>query len=142
MRGNYSYLSSIFCNPKMKCDVLLSGTMPPNPAELLSSPQMKELLDRLSDRYDYIICDTPPVGIVTDAAALSQFCDGVILVVRQRTTSRDQVWTAKRNLDAVQANIIGTVLSGYDMSRDTQMSNAYYGGYYRYGYPHSSGKRN
>ena len=125
----------IFCNPKLKCDVLLSGATPPNPAELLSSPQMKELLDRLSAKYDYIICDTPPVNIVTDAVALSQFCDGVLLVVRHKFTTRDQVWAAKRNLDAVQANIIGTILSRYDLSNDTKVASSYYGGYYYYGYP-------
>ena len=131
----------IFCNPKLKCDVLLTGAMPPNPAELLSSPQMEGLLNRLSDKYDYIICDTPPVSVVTDAAALSQFCDGVILVVRQKTATRDQVWAAKRNLDAVQANIIGTILTCYDSSNDTQGVNSYYGGYYRYGYPTDRRKR-
>lgn len=125
----------IFCNPKLKCDVLLSGAQPPNPAELLSSPQMKDMLDRLSEKYDYIICDTPPVNVVTDAVALSQFCDGVILVVRQKSTAKDHVWAAKRNLDAVQANIIGTILSCYDMSDDTKFMNSYYGGYYYYGYP-------
>lgn len=119
--------------PKMNCDVILAGTTPPNPVELLSSPQMKDLLEMLSKQYDYIICDTPPVSIVTDAAALSQFCDGVILVVRQKTSTRDQVWAAKRNLEAVQANIIGTILSCYDLSEDTQASSPYYGGYYRYG---------
>ena len=131
----------IFCNPKLKCDVLLTGATPPNPAELLSSPQMKELLDRLGDKYDYIICDTPPVNLVTDAVALSQFCDGVILVVRQKTATKDQVWAAKRNLDAVQANIIGTILTCYDSSNDTQGVNSYYGGYYRYGYPSDRRKR-
>lgn len=123
----------IFRHPKMNCDVLLAGTTPPNPAELLSSPQMKQMLDRLSEQYDYIICDTPPVSVVTDAAALSRFCDGVILVVRQKVSTRDQVWAAKRNLDAVQANVIGTILSCYDMSNDTSAASPYYGGYYRYG---------
>lgn len=131
----------IFCNPKLKCDVLLAGTTPPNPAELLSSLQMKNLLDRLSKKYDYIICDTPPVGVVTDAAVLSQFCDGIILVVRQKSTTRDQVWAAKRNLDAVQANIVGTVMSCYDMSSDSQVGNAYYGGYYPYGHLSERRKR-
>ena len=131
----------IFCNPKLKCDVLLTGATPPNPAELLSSPQMEALLDRLSDKYDYIICDTPPVSVVTDAAALSQFCDGVILVVRQKTATRAQVWAAKRKLDAVQANIIGTILTCYDASNDTQGAYSYYGGYYRYGYPSDRRKR-
>lgn len=125
----------VFTHAKMKCDVLLAGATPPNPVELLSSNQMKALLDQLSERYDYIICDAPPVSVVTDAAALSRFCDGVILVVRQKAATRDQVWQAKRNLDAVQANILGTILSCYDMTADTQAVNPYYGGYYRYGYP-------
>ena len=123
----------------MNCDILLAGTIPPNPAELLSSPQMAALLQQLSERYDYIICDTPPVSVVTDAAALSRFCDGVILVVRQKFSTRDQVMAAKRNLDAVQANIIGTILSCYDMSSDTQGSGTYYKSYYHYG--QSSGQK-
>ena len=120
-------------HPKLKCDVLLSGATPPNPVELLSSGQMQKLLDHFSKRYDYIICDTPPISIVTDAAALSRFCDGVILVVRQKLSTREQVRAAKRSLDAVQANVIGTILSCYDLSSDTHVVNPYYGGYYSYG---------
>lgn len=141
LTGTATLEECIFKYPKMNCDVLLSGTTPPNPVELLSSPQMKELLDRLSEKYDYIICDTPPVSIVTDAAALSQFCDGVILVVRHNTSTRDQVQAAKQNLDAVQANIIGTILSCYDRLDDTQAVKSYYGGRYHYGYSESRRKR-
>lgn len=133
LTGTSTLSECVFRYPKMNCDVLLSGTTPPNPAELLSSPQMEKLLDRLSQSYDYIICDTPPVSLVTDAAALSRFCDGVILVVRQKNVTRDQVWAAKRNLDAVQANVIGTILTCYDMTDDTRAVSSYYGGYYRYG---------
>lgn len=141
LTGNATLEECVFTQQKMKCDVLLAGTTPPNPVELLSSPQMEQLLNQLSERYDYIICDAPPVSVVTDAAALSRFCDGVILVVRQKTSTRDQVWQAKRNLDAVQANIIGTILSCYDISNDTQAVNPYYGGYYHYGYPGRKAKR-
>lgn len=141
LAGTVALEKCIFHYPKMNCDVLLAGTVPPNPVELLSSPQMKALLDKLSDSYDYIICDTPPVSVVTDAAALSQFCDGVILAVRQNVSTRDQVWTAKRNLEAVQANILGTILSCYDMSEDTQVVNPYYSGYYRYGHNTDRKKR-
>ena len=133
LTGEASPEKCICRHPKTKCDVLLAGAIPPNPVELLSSPQMKELLDQLAEQYDYIICDTPPASVVTDAAALSQYCDGVILVVRQELSTRDQVRSAKRNLDAVQANILGTVLSGYDMSCDTQALSSYYGDYYHYG---------
>lgn len=130
LSGKATLEECIFRHPKINCDILFAGVTPPNPVELLSSAQMKKLLDNLSEYYDYIICDTPPVSLVTDAAVLSQFCDGVILVVRQKTSTKSQVWAAKRNLDAVQANIIGTILSCYDMSSDTQAVSPYYGGYY------------
>lgn len=123
----------IFTHPKMNCDFIMAGAVPPNPAELLGSERMEKLLDELSQRYDYVICDTPPVGLVTDAAALSRFCDGVILVVRQNLSTKEQVRTAKRNLEAVQANIIGTILSCYDLSKDTKDSKGTYAGYYNYG---------
>lgn len=135
LAGTATLEACLFSHEKMKCDVLLAGATPPNPAELLSSAQMEQLLNELGARYDYIICDAPPVSVVTDAAALSRFCDGVILVVRQKYSTRDQVWQAKRNLDAVQANILGTILSCYDMAHDTQAMGSYYGGYYSYGYP-------
>lgn len=134
LTGKTTREECIFKHAKINCDVLLAGTNPPNPAELLSSPQMEELLKDLSSHYDYIICDTPPVSVVTDAAALSRFCDGVILVIRQKFSTREQVWMAKRNLDAVEANIIGTILSCYDMSDNAQSSKMYYRGYYQYGY--------
>ena len=134
LTGNSTPKECIFKHPKINCDVLLAGATPPNPAELLSSPQMEELLKQLSNQYDYIICDTPPVSVVTDAAAMCRFCDGVILVVRQKYSTKEQVWMAKRNLDAVEANIIGTILSCYDMSDDVQSAKMYYRGYYQYGY--------
>ena len=118
LTGKSTLAECAFKHPKMKCDILLAGAIPPNPVELLSSSQMKVLLDRMSNYYDYIICDTPPVSVVTDAAALSRFCDGVLLVVRQNYSTREQVWAAKRNLDAVQANVMGTILSCYNATND------------------------
>lgn len=133
LTGTASLSECIFKYPKMNCDVLLAGVRAPNPVELLSSLQMNELLERLSEKYDYIICDTPPVSVVTDAAALSRFCDAVILVVRQKTTTRDQVRAAKRNLDAVQANLIGTIMSFYNKANDASATSSYYDEYYNYG---------
>lgn len=133
LAGTAALNECIFKYPKMNCDVLLAGIKAPNPVELLSSPQMNELLERLSDHYDYIICDTPPVSVVTDAAALSRFCDGVILVVRQKTSTRDQVHAAKRNLDAVQANLIGSIMTFYNKTNDPSAMHPYYDEYYNYG---------
>ncbi len=55
-------------------DVITSGPIPPNPSELIMGESMQELLERLKEKYDYIILDTPPVGLVTDAVELSQYC--------------------------------------------------------------------
>ena len=103
--------------------VLTSGKIPPNPAEMLSSKSMGELLDTLKDSFDYIILDTPPVLAVTDSQILSTKADGTILVVRAEKTKKDSVKNSINLLKQVNANIIGTVLNGVDMSRDK---------YYRY----------
>lgn len=133
LSGELQLEECILSHPKLRCDIILAGATPPNPVELLSSDKMEQLLDQLSDQYDYIICDTPPVGVVTDAVALSRFCDGIILVVRQNMTTKEQVWRAKQNLETVQANVIGTILSCYDISKDTKDTASRYEGYYGYG---------
>ena len=134
LAGEHQLDECILSHPKLRCDIILAGTIPPNPVELLSSDKMQELLDQLSEQYDYIICDTPPVGVVTDAVALSRFCDGIIMVVRQNMSTKEQVWKAKRTLETVQANVIGTILSCYDISKDTKDAAGSYEGYYGYGY--------
>ena len=123
---------NIFSHQKLKFDFIPAGSLPPNPTELLASPMMNDLLKALEAGYDYIIMDTPPVGVVTDAAALSRYCNGVILVIVQRFSTKDQVHVAKANLDSVQAKIIGTILSPYNLEEDGRENGKYY--YYHYNY--------
>lgn len=113
--------------------VLLSDAIPPNPAELLGSEQMKNLIDTLTQSYDYIIFDTPPVSVVTDAAVLSQYADGVILVIRQNHATFEEVELAKKNLDTVHARILGAVLNDFD----TKSADRESGYYYSYNYDYS-----
>lgn len=106
--------------------VLTSGPMPPNPAELLGSKRMSELLHFLSDHYDLIILDIPPVNTVTDAQVISSKVDGVIMVIPQGIANKDAVLRACALLRHVDANIIGAI-----MNRVTaKESGGYYGGYY------------
>jgi len=112
--------------------VLTSGAVPPNPAAILGSSLMKDLLEMVSDQFDYVIMDTAPVSAVTDAAVLSQFADGILMVVRQKLVTFEQARQAKKNLDAVNANILGVVLNGFDIRHIDKKS-----GYY-YSYYHSS----
>lgn len=106
-------------------DILTAGKIPPNPSEMLGSQAMSSLLDELSNVYDVIILDSPPVLAVTDAQILSTKSDGVVLVVRAEKTKRDTVLAAKGVLDKVNANILGTVLNGGDKNKDNY--------YYYYG---------
>ena len=114
--------------------VMIADAIPPNPAELLGSARMKAVIDEMDRHYDYIIFDTPPVSVVTDAAVLSQYTDGVILVIRQNHSTFDQVALAKKNLDAVGANRLGAVLNDFDTKNADKES----GYYYSYNYDYSS----
>lgn len=91
--------------------VLPSGTIPPNPSELLGSHAMNELIDGLKDRFDVVLLDTPPVLPVTDAAVAAARADGVLMIVRYGKTSRDSVSRAFTSLQAVDARVLGTVLN-------------------------------
>lgn len=114
-------------------DVLIGGVTPPNPAELISSNAMDELLNRVLETYDYVICDAPPVGLVTDAAVLSTLCDGVIFVIRQGFAKKNMVQGAIHKLLTVKAKIIGIVMNQYDMSDASAKDYSYYGHYGKYG---------
>lgn len=99
-------------------DILTSGKIPPNPAEMLSSKSMESLIEELRERYDIVILDTPPVRAVTDAQILSTRVDGTILVVRSEVTKRDSVIECKSLLDKVNANIIGSIFYAADNSKN------------------------
>ncbi|MGZ9583870.1 CpsD/CapB family tyrosine-protein kinase [Paenibacillus marinisediminis] len=91
--------------------ILPSGPVPPNPAEILASPRLNELLQEWKQEYDLIIFDTPPAHILTDALILSTAVDGVVLVVRAGKVKRGLVQKTKLNLEMVKANILGVVLN-------------------------------
>ncbi|WP_375499416.1 polysaccharide biosynthesis tyrosine autokinase [uncultured Jatrophihabitans sp.] len=107
--------------------VLPSGTLPPNPAELLGSPRMRELLTTLSARFDVVLIDSPPLLPVTDPALLAAGADGAIVVFRHGRTRRSQLVNALEQLESVDARVIGTVLNMRPTSRSDRRG---YGHYY------------
>ena len=98
-------------------NIITSGPIPPNPAEILSSNRMQSLLENLKKDYDYILLDTPPVGQVTDAAILAGIADGTIMVCACSQTRIDMAKRAKKALETVGSNILGTVLTKFDIGR-------------------------
>ena len=118
-------------------DILLSGDIPPNPSELLSSPRMERLLAAVRGKYDIIILDTPPVNMVIDAVVLAPLTDGVLFVVRSNHSERGAVIHAVEQMEYAKAKILGFVLNGVDLEStsygyDRHRYRRY--GYGRYGY--------
>ena len=110
--------------------VLTSGPVPPNPAELLGSEEMRKLLAKLSERFAHIIIDSPPAISFTDASILSTMVDGVVLVVHGSRSSRAVVRRAKQQLLDVGANIFGIVLNNVRLESQDYYYSGYYSNYY------------
>jgi capsular exopolysaccharide synthesis family protein len=106
---------------------LPTGSLPAQPAALLDSPAMQELLARLPSYYDRIVIDSPPINIVTDAALLSQHADGVLVIARSGVTATQALSFAMEQLRHVRAPVLGAVLNDVDFARD-----AAYDGNYRF----------
>lgn len=113
-----------------RIDMISTGTVPPNPAELLSSTRLPDLLELVEPRYDTILIDTPPVNVVADVLVLARHVDGVLLVARGGKTERGAIRFALEQLATVRAPVLGTLLNDYDHRR----ASAYGGEYYRYHY--------
>jgi capsular exopolysaccharide synthesis family protein len=113
--------------------ILPAGTPPPNPAELLASPHMKQVLDQLQEQYDHIVIDTPPTLSVTDAVVLSQRADAIVLVIRSGQTTKQALRRSRDILVQVNAKVSGVLLNAVDLSSpDYYYYYEYQGKYARY----------
>jgi len=106
-------------------DVITSGPIPPNPAELIISESMGELLEDLKTKYDYIILDTPPIGLVSDALELAEYCDAILYVVRQNMTKKSMLNLVNAKHKAGELTNISIIVNSFE-------NKAKYG--YTYGY--------
>lgn len=97
-------------------DLLSAGVFPPNPADLLGSPRMRALLEEMRTRYDAVVIDAPPVGLVTDAAVLGASADATILVARAGITEKEALQSAANQLHHVRARVGGVILNDFRSS--------------------------
>lgn len=126
--AGFAELDDVIQHCKNGLDVITSGQIPPNPSELLVSPRMEKALLKLSEKYDYVIIDAPPVNIVSDAVSMSKFVTGVAVVVKEDFTTHDALKKALSNLEFANAKILGFILN------DVMASRGYYSKYYKYRY--------
>ncbi len=114
--------------------ILPSGELPPNPSELLGSRRMEVLLEALSEKFDYIVVDLPPVNIVSDALAISKLITGMVVVIREDYTEKKELENCFRQLKLSNVNVLGCVMNE---SKNGKGSYGKYRKYYRY-YKYSS----
>jgi tyrosine-protein kinase len=111
-------------------DVIVAGAIPPNPAELMESRKMGDLVDQLTGMYDLVVIDTPPVSVVSDAMPLVPLVSGVVVVSWMGRTTRDAAIHLRRELESLNAPTLGVVVNRVKAGTD-----GYYGyPYYGYGY--------
>ncbi|MGA9637277.1 polysaccharide biosynthesis tyrosine autokinase [Flavobacterium sp.] len=108
-------------------DIVLSGSIPPNPSELILSERMGELMAELKSKYDYIIMDTPPVGLVSDVIELSQYADVTLYIVRQNYSKKEMITMLNNRVKREELQNTSIILNGFE-------NKAKYGSAYGYGY--------
>jgi succinoglycan biosynthesis transport protein ExoP len=114
-------------------DVLVCGPIPPNPAELLHTAAFKHIVEQLSERYERVIFDSPPVGAVTDPVVLGTHLDGAVVVLKAQRTTKDAATQAMRTLKDANVHIFGAVLNDVDLN-SKRYGSGYYAYYRKYGY--------
>lgn len=107
--------------------VIASGSIPPNPAEVLGSEMMSEFIKEISQHFDYIIIDTPPINVVSDALPVIRESDGVVMVVRSNSSTHPELQKALDSLKFIDAKILGFVVNYESENRSKH-------GYYKYNY--------
>jgi len=114
-------------------DLIFAGIFPPNPVELLGSKRFKQLLEEEQNNYDYILIDTPPVGVVIDGAVVAANCDGAVIVISSGTISYRFVQQVKQQIEKSGCHVLGMVLNNVRRLNGAYKKK-YYGNYKGYGY--------
>lgn len=136
-RGSCNYLAgdsdlaSLIQTALPNLYVLPAGPLPPNPAELLGSQRMRQMVETLTQNFDYVVIDSPPVASFADGLILSSLVEGVIIVVKAGITSREMAQRTKANLQAVGARVLGVVVNHIKLQpHDYYYYSTYYSRYY------------
>ncbi len=110
--GGFSTVEKAVVSINPNFSVLPSGITPPNPSELLASRDFETLLEKLKDSFDFIIIDTAPVGIVSDALTVGKISDGILLVVKEKSTTYSDFERVVDALKLAEITLLGVLLNG------------------------------
>lgn len=133
LSGN-AELSDVICDTSIDNLMILPvGQVPPNPTSLIQNDNFKSMIETVRGLYDYVIIDTPPLGLVIDAAILAHHSDASLLVVKAGADKRRTVTKLKEQLEQSGSVFLGVILNKYDIHLDKYGSYGSYGGYGSYG---------
>ncbi|MGN1317368.1 MAG: polysaccharide biosynthesis tyrosine autokinase [Lachnospirales bacterium] len=137
LSGMSSFDETVNKDVSQNLDVITSGPMPPNPSQMLTSEVMTKLLKKVEGMYDYVLIDSTPVNIVSDALILSKQAAGVILVTRHGITTFEQIDKVLQSIEFVGANILGAIVNSVSYE-NSKKGYSYYRYKYRYSYSYSN----
>ncbi|MCO4590729.1 capsular polysaccharide biosynthesis protein CpsD [Streptococcus infantarius subsp. infantarius] len=133
LSGN-AELSDVICDTTVdNLMVIPAGQVPPNPTSLIQNDNFKSMIETVRGLYDYVIIDTPPLGLVIDAAILAHHSDASLLVVKAGADKRRTITKLKEQLEQSGSVFLGVILNKYDIHLDKYGSYGSYGGYGSYG---------
>lgn len=133
LSGN-AELSDVICDTSIdNLMIIPAGQVPPNPTSLIQNDNFKAMIETVRGLYDYVIIDTPPLGLVIDAAILAHHSDASLLVVKAGADKRRTVTKLKEQLEQSDSVFLGVILNKYDIHLDKYGSYGSYGGYGSYG---------
>ncbi|MCO4655801.1 capsular polysaccharide biosynthesis protein CpsD [Streptococcus infantarius subsp. infantarius] len=133
LSGN-AELSDVICDTTVdNLMIIPAGQVPPNPTSLIQNDNFKSMIETVRGLYDYVIIDTPPLGLVIDAAILAHHSDASLLVVKAGADKRRTVTKLKEQLEQSGSVFLGVILNKYDIHLDKYGSYGSYGGYGSYG---------
>jgi len=144
LKNTSTITESVFHIDDYNIDIMPSGPSMSDPTELLSSSILSEIFNELKEMYQVILIDTPPVGVVTDAAMLAPIADGYVIVVSEGGATVAEFKNAKDHLEKVGADILGVIFNkmGAVLGKDSYYYKYYYNRYYYYGYGSVYGSKN
>lgn len=129
LSGQVDAASAVYHTNVEGLDIVFSGPYPPNPTELAGSAAFKEFLDSEREHYDYIIIDAPPLGLVIDAAVISSFCDGAVLVINIGHVKYRVAQGVKNQIEKSGCKVLGVVLNQVDRKRSFKTDQSYQAAY-------------
>lgn len=129
----------IFHVQDLPLSIICTGTIPPNPSELLSSARMRKFVMESYNHYDYVIIDTPPINTVADAQIVATFVDGIVLIAKAGSTMSDELGAAIESIEQAGGNLCGVVLNNLNMKSIKSSYRYRYGDKYGYKYSYKYG---